>query len=148
MVKSAADVAKKMQDRVSSAGGYLKSGMQSATDPTVALAANADASAAKLSAGVAESVRTGRYQAGIKKAAQNGSWGKSVDRAAAHYQERAADMTANALADYDKRAAVIQAAKDKIKDMPKTTRTQRIARSQAYLNAVSAGMDTLYNRKA
>jgi len=57
-------------------------------------------------------------------------------------------MVANAMEDYDARAAAIDRALAKVASMPKTTRDQRIAYSAAYQKALGEEMDKLYGRRA
>lgn len=147
MVKSASEVREKMEERVATAGKYLKTGMQNADDPVKKILNNVDEYQSKLVAGVQEAAKRGNYKAGLQKAADRNAWSNSVDRAASHYEERASDMVDNALSDYDQRAAAIERAKKAVSSMPTTTREQRIAKSAAYQKAVGAEFDKLYGRK-
>ena len=148
MAKSKALVMKKMQARVSTAGEFLKEGMADAEDPIKVLLADIDNKEKALVAGVTEAIRRGNYKAGLKKAEARDSWKKSADKASAHYQESAETMVEHAMEDYDELMKVIQAGKDAIKNMPKATRTQRIARSKKYLDTVGPLFDKLYGRSA
>lgn len=148
MVKTAAEVAEKMKERVQTAGKYLKSGMDGAEDPLDVISKDPSGYAKKLQAGITEAVRTGSYEAGIKKAKANNSWQGSKERAGRHFEERATDMVTNAMQDYDGRARAIETAQKAVANMPTTTRDQRIAKSAAYQKAVSGEFDKLYGRKA
>jgi hypothetical protein len=147
MVKSAAEVAEKMKERVATGGKYLRKGMDAAEDPLDIISRDPTGYAKKLAAGVTESVRTGAYEAGIKKAKANDSWGKSKERAGRHFEERADDMVTNSMIDYDARAKAIENAQNSVKNLPTVTRDQRIAKSAAYQKAVGAEMDKVYGRK-
>jgi len=148
MVKTSAEVAEKMKERVATGGKYLRQGMAAAEDPLDVISKDPTGYAKKLQAGVNEAVRTGSYEAGIKKAKAANSWKGSQDRAGAHFEERAGDMVTNAMRDYDQRAQAIAAAQRAVANLPTTTRDQRIAKSAAYQKAVGAEMDKIYGRKA
>lgn len=148
MVKSRARAENKMRDRVRVAGPELQAGMGEAPDPLDIISADIANKEKALAAGVQEAVRTGSYRAGIAKAKTRNSWKNSAVRAGSHYQERADDMVKNAMESYDSRAQAIEAAKAKVKGMPRTTRDQRIAYSAAYLKAVGEEMDKVFGRKA
>lgn len=148
MVKTAAEVAGKMKERVGTAGKYLREGMAGAEDPLDIISKDPSGYAKKLAAGVNESVRTGAYEAGIKKAKEANSWQNSQERAGRHFEERADDMVTNAMKDYEGRARAIEAAQKIVEKLPTTTREQRIAKSTAYQKAVGAEFDKLYGRKA
>jgi hypothetical protein len=147
MVKSKAAVERKMRERVSTAGTYLKEGMSEAPDPVDVLLSDVAGNEKKLVDGVAEAVRRGKYKAGLETAKARGSWKGSQDRAAAHYEERAEDMVKHSMEGYDERANCIEAAKASIKSMPSTTRDQRIARGAAYAKAMGACMDRVKGLK-
>ena len=148
MVKTEAEVRAKMQERVATAGKYLKSGMDAAVDPIDVLLSNPDGYQAKLVAGVQEAARKGSYKAGLLKAKERNAWQNSKDRAAAHFEERAVDMVDNAMASYPERMRVIEAAQKAVADMPTTTRAQRIAKSAKYQEVAGQGYDKLYGRKS
>lgn len=148
MVKTLAEVAEKMKERVATGGKYLRQGMAGAEDPLDVISRDPTGFAKKLQAGVTEAVRTGSYEAGIKKAKAANSWQNSKDRAGAHFEERAADMVTNSMKDYEARARAIEAAQKAVANMPTTTRDQRIAKSAAYQKAVGQEMDKVYGRKA
>lgn len=147
MVKSKAAVERKMRERVSSAGQYLKEGMDEAPDPVDVLLSDVAGNEKKLVDGVAEAIRRGKYKAGLETAKARGSWNKSKDRAAAHYEERAEDMVAHSMEGYDERAQCIETAKASVKNMPTTTRDQRIAKGAAYAKAMGACMDRVKGLK-
>lgn len=148
MVKDADRVRQKMLDRVRTAGSELRAGMQSAEDPLQKIAKDPAAYAKKLQDGVAEAVRRGSYEAGIKRAASEDRWKKSIDRAAQRYEQSADVMVERSMASYEDRARAIEAAKAKVKDMPTTTLDQRIAKSAAYQKAVSQEFDKVFGRKS
>jgi hypothetical protein len=147
MVKTRAEVMEKMTERVQTAGKYLKAGMDAALDPIDVLLKNPDASAKKLQAGIQEAINRGSYTAGLRKAKERNAWQNSKERAASHYEERAADMVSNAMSNYDQRAAAIERAQNAVKDMPTTTRTQRIAKSAKYQELVGQEFDKIFGRK-
>ncbi len=147
MVKSKAAVERKMRDRASTAGTYLKEGLGEAEDPVDVLLRDISGNEKKLADGVAEAIRRGKYKAGLEKAKQRDSWGKSHDRAAAHYEEAAGRMVDHAMEGYDERAACIEKAKASIKSMPTTTRDQRIAKGAAYAKAMGSCMDSVRGLK-
>lgn len=147
MVKTAAEVKEKMLDRVGTAGKYLKQGMDAAEDPIDVLLKDPDAAQKKLLDGQAEAARRGSYIAGLKKAKSRNSWQESKERAAAHYEERKDDMVSHAMDSYDARKGAIERAQASVKDMPTTTRDQRIAKSGAYQKAVGAEFDKVFGRK-
>lgn len=147
-VKDRSEVEEKMKDRVGTAGKYLVGSLNKAEDPIDILLSDPDFYIDKLVKGVTEAQRTGKIKSGLEKAKARNSWQESIPRAGAHYEERTDDMVKNALSDYDARKQVIETALNMIKDMPSTTRAQRIARSTAYQKAVGEGFDKLYGRKA
>lgn len=147
MVKSRADVEKKMRDRVGTAGQYLKDGMTAAVDPVDVLLKDPEAAAKRMTDGLADAVRRGSYRVGLERAKQRNSWKNSVGRAATHFEERKDDMVKNAMDSYDARAGAIAAAKARTDGMPVATRDQRIAKSMAYLKAVGEEMDKVFGRK-
>lgn len=147
MVKSRAAVERKMKDRVTTAGTYLKEGMAEAEDPVDVLLKDIGENEKKLVDGVTESIRRGKYKAGLETAKSRDSWGKSHDRAAAHYEERADDMVSHAMEGYDERKGCIEAAKAVSDKMPKATRAQRIARSAKYQELMGACMDRVKGLK-
>lgn len=148
MVKSKERAAAKMERGVRAAAPEIKAGMNDAVDPLDVLASDPKKYGDKMIAGVQEAQRTGKWSQGIKKAKEGDKWKKSVDRAAAHYTERAADMVNNAMNDYDARAQAIERAQATVKNMPSTTRTERIQKSAAYQEAVGREFDKLYGRTA
>jgi hypothetical protein len=147
MVKTAAEVKEKMLDRVGTAGKYLKQGMDAAEDPIDVLLKDPAAAQKKLLDGQAEAARRGSYEAGLRKAKDRNAWQKSKDRAAAHYEERRDDMVENAMDSYDARKGAIERAQAATKDMPTTTRDQRIAKSTAYQKKVGEEFDKVFGRK-
>ena len=147
MVKSRSAVERKMRDRVSTAGTYLKEGMAEAEDPVDVLLKDVAGNEKKLVDGVAEAVRRGKYKAGLETAKARDSWGKSHDRAASHYEERADDMVAHSMEGYDERKTCIESAQAALKAMPKTTRAQRIARSAKYQEVMGSCMDRVRGLK-
>ena len=148
MVKTKEQVAAKMQERVSTAGKYMRQGMESGPDPIDILLKNPEQYGQKLAAGVAESVRRGKYTAGLKTAKNRNAYKGSINRAAAHYEERTADMVANSMESYEWRAACIESAKKATEAMPTTTRDQRIARAAAYSKAMGECCDRQKGLKA
>lgn len=148
MVKSKADVEAKMKDRVSTAGAYLKKGMESAEDPIDILLKDPDGYAKALIAGLQDAIKRGSYKIGLERAKARNSWKGSKDRAGAHFEERAGDLVAHAMETYDSRATAVVAAQAKIKSMPSATRAQRIARSTAYQQFVGEEFDKVFGRKA
>jgi hypothetical protein len=147
VVKSQADVESKMKDRVSTAGIYLKKGMESAEDPIDVLLKDPEGYAKALVAGLADAIKRGNYKIGLERAKSRGSWKGAIPRAGAHFEERAADLVKNAMESYPARAAAIAAAQAKIKAMPSATRDQRIARSTAYQKFVGEEFDKVFGRK-
>ena len=147
MVKTRAEVEEKMRDRVGTAGKYLKQGMDGAEDPIDVLLKDPAAAQKKLLDGQAEAARRGSYEAGLRKAKERNAWQNSKDRAAAHYEERTDDMVSNAMSSYDARAGAIERAQAAVKDMPTTTRAQRIAKSAKYQETVGAEFDKVFGRK-
>lgn len=147
MIKPKASVVRKMRDRVATAGTYLKEGMEAAEDPVDVLLKDVAANEKKLIDGLTEAVRRGKYKSGLEIAKTRGSWGKSHDRAAAHYEERADDMVAHAMEGYDERATCIETAKKALESMPKATRAQRIARSSKYQEIMGSCMDRVRGLK-
>lgn len=148
MVKSRDRAAAKMERGVRAAGPEIKAGMQDAVDPLDVLTSDAKKYGDKMLAGVAEAQRTGKWKQGLEKAKAADKWKGSIDRAAAHYTERAADMVEGAMSDYDARAQCIERAQAVVKDMASTTRSDRIAKSAAYQDAVGKEFDKLYGRTA
>jgi len=147
MVKSRGAVERKMTERVSNAGTYLREGMDEAEDPVDVLLRDIAGNEKKLTDGVLEAVRRGKFKAGLETAKARGSWDKSKDRAAAHYEERAADMVSHAMEGYDERKTCIEAAQKALEAMPKATRAQRIARSAKYQEVMGACMDRVRGLK-
>ena len=147
MVKSKAATERKMRERVSTAGTYLKEGMAEAPDPVDVLLSDVAGNEKKLVDGVAEAVRRGKYKAGLETAKARGSWKNSQDRAGAHYEERAEDMVKHSMEGYDERANCIESAKDSTKSMPTTTRDQRIAKGAAFAKAMGTCMDRVKGLK-
>lgn len=148
MVKSASAVMEKMKDRIATGGKYLKTAMTEAPDPVDVLLKDPDKYARKLADGVNEAIRTGSYAAGLQVAKGRNAWKGAVDRAGRHYEERTDDIVSRAMESYDKRKAAIEAAQAAVKDMPTTTRAQRIAKSAKYQEAVGKAMDAAFGRKA
>lgn len=137
-----------MLDRVGSAGKYLKQGMDAAEDPIDVLLKDPEAAQKKLLDGQAEAARRGSYVAGLKKAKGRNAWQNSKERAASHYEERKDDMVDHAMDSYDARAAAIERAQAATKDMPTTTRAQRIAKSAKYQTVVGEEFDKVFGRKS
>ena len=147
MVKSKEAVRRKMEDRASTAGTYLKEGLGEAEDPVDVLLKDVATYEKKLQDGVAEAVRRGKFKAGLETAKARGSWKDSHDRAAAHYEEAAPRMVEHAMEGYDARASCIEKAKAAIKSMPSATRAQRIARSSKYQEEMGKCMDSVRGLK-
>jgi len=147
MAKPKELVEEKMKERVQTAGKYLKAGMENAPDPIDVILSDPEKYLKRLIDGLVESIRTGKMQSALKRAKDRNAWKKSIDRASAHYEERAEDMVANAMESYESRMKCIEEAKKAIADMPKATRAQRIARSQKYLQAVAECFDRVFGRK-
>lgn len=147
MVKTRAEVEEKMRDRVSTAGKYLKQGMDAAEDPIDKLLKDPEKYQKKLLDGQAEAAKRGSYKAGLLKAKERNAWQNSKERAAAHFEERTDDMVTNAMSSYDARAGAIERAKAATDDMPTTTRAQRIAKSAKYQETVGAEFDKVFGRK-
>ena len=146
-MKSKEAAERKMKDRVSTAGTYLKESLGEAEDPLDVILKAPEEHVKKMQAGIAEAVRTGKIIAGVKTAKARNAWAKSHDRAAAHYEERAEDMVDHAMEDYDVRKACIEFAKKAISAMPKATRAQNIARSAKYQEEMGSCMDKAKGRK-
>lgn len=146
MVKSKERAAAKMERGVRAAGPEIKAGMLEAPDPLDILTSDSKKYGDKMVAGVIESQRTGRWAQGLKKAKEQDKWKGSIDRAAAHYTERAVDMVDNAMSDYDARVSCIERAQAIVKDLPTTTTGERIAKSAAYQLAVHKEFNKLYGR--
>ncbi len=147
MVKPKSSVERKMRDRVSTAGAYLQEGMAEAPDPIAILLKDPAGYGKKMVDGLAESIRRGNLEVGLKRAQKRDSWGKSHERAGRHFEERTDEMVTNALEDYDARASCIEATQKAVETMPTTTRAQRIAKSAAYQTKVAECFDRLYGRK-
>jgi hypothetical protein len=147
MVKSKEAAMRKMEDRVATAGTYLKEALAEAEDPIDVALKDVNAHTSKMTAGLQEAVRVGKVEEGLKKAKARGSWEKSHDRAAAHYEERASDMVEHAMEGYDERRECIEKSKKAIEKMPKATRAQRIARSSKYQEEMGKCMDAKKGRK-
>ena len=148
MTKTREQVEEKMRERVSTAGKYVKEGMNAAEDPIEVLLKDPKGYAEKLLAGLTDAIRRGNYQVGLKAAQERNAWKGAIDRAASHFEERANDMVTNAMSSYDKRMTAIEAAKRAISNMPKATRVQRIARSTKYQTVVGEEMDKAFGRKS
>lgn len=148
MVKDASRVRQKMLDRVRTAGAELRAGMEAAEDPLQKISKDPAGYAKKLQDGIAEAVRRGSYEAGIKKAASENRWKNSIDTAATRYEQSADIMVERSMNSYEARARAIEAAKAKVANMPTTTIDQRIAKSAAYQKAVSAEFNAVFGRKA
>ena len=148
MVKSKERAAAKMERGVRAAGPEIKAGMADAIDPLDILTSDTKKYGDRMLAGSAEAVRTGKWKQGLEKAKAGGKWKGSIDRASAHYVERAADMVENSMEDYDSRAQCIERAQAIVKDMPTTTRDERIAKSAEYQRVVGKEYDKLYGRTA
>ena len=147
MAKSKDRVQAKMLRNVASAGAEVRAGMEAADDPIDIALKDVDGHAKKMTDGLKESVRTGKFKSGLEKAKKRGSWKKSIARAAQHFEERAPEMVENAMEDYDERMAATDRALAEVSNMPRTTRAQRIAYGAAYQAAAGKQMDKLYNRK-
>ena len=147
MVKSQADVEAKMKDRLSTAGTYLKKGMESAEDPIDVLLKDPTGYAKKLQDGLNDAIKRGNYKIGLDRAKARGSWKGAIPRAGSHFEERAGDLVKNAMETYPARAAAIAAAQQRVASMPTATRAQRIAKSTAYQTAVGEEFDKVFGRK-
>jgi hypothetical protein len=148
MVKSSDRVRQKMLDRMRTAGSELKAGMQAATDPLDVISKDPAGYAKKLQDGIAEAVRRGSYEAGIKKAKSENRWKNSIDTAASRYEQAADVAVERSMNTYEARGRAIEAAKAKVANMPTVTIDQRIAKAAAYAKAVSAEFNTVFGRKA
>ena len=146
MVKSKAYAEKKMKDRVSTAGPYLKEGMEEGEDPIEVLLKDVDMFAKRLVENLIESIRRGKYKGGLTTAKARDAWKKAIPRAAEHFQDRADDMVEHAMEDYDVRAGCIAEAQKGIKDMSTKTRANRIAKSARYQELMGACMDKVKGR--
>lgn len=147
MVKSKAYAEKKMKDRVSTAGIYLREGMEEAEDPIDVLLKNPEGYAKRLIENLSEALRRGKFKGGLETAKARNAWKGAIDRAGAHFEERADDMVDHAMEDYDVRAKCIEEAQKGIFDMPTKTRANRIARSGKYQELMGACMDKAKGRK-
>jgi len=147
MVKSKEVAERRMRERVSTAGSYLKEGFEEAVDPIEVILRDPDGFAKKLVDGLVEAIRKGKYTVGLKTAKDRDAWKGSSDRAARHYEERADDMVAHAMEGYDERAKCIEEAKKAIEKMPSATRAQRIARSAKYQEVMGECMDRVKGLK-
>ena len=147
MVKSKEVAERRMRERVSTAGAYLKEGFEEAEDPIDVLLKDPEKFAKKLVDGLTEAIRKGKFTAGLKTAKDRDAWKKSKDRAGAHYEERADEMVAHAMEGYDERAKCIEEAKKAIAGMPSATRAQRIARSAKYQEVMGECMDRVRGLK-
>lgn len=146
-MKSKAAAERKMKERVATAGSFLKEGMTEAVDPLDVLSKDPEGYAKKLQDGLADSIRRGKWQGGIKTAKTRNAYKTSVDRAGAHFEERAEDMVSHAMEDYDVRVKCIEEAKRGIDAMPKASRAQRIARAAKYQELMGVCMDKAKGRK-
>ena len=146
MVKSKSAAEEKMKDRVSTAGKYVKEGMEEAEDPIDILLKDADKFAKRLVENLIESIRRGKYKGGLTTAKARDSWKKAIPRAAAHFEERTDDMVAHAMEDYEDRAKCIEIAKAATKDMPTKTRALRIAKGAKHQELMGACMDKVKGR--
>ena len=147
MVKSKAYAEKKMKDRVSTAGPYLKEGMEEGEDPIDVLLKDPETFAKRLVENLTEAIRRGKYKGGLETAKARDAYTKAIPRAASHFEERAEDMVAHAMEDYDERAKCIEEAQKGIKAMPTKTRTNRIAKSAKYQELMGGCMDRVKGRK-
>ena len=147
MVKDASRVRQKMLDRMRTAGSELRAGMQAAEDPLQKLSKDPSGYAAKLQAGLAEAIRKGSYEAGIKKAAAENRWKNSIETAASRYEQSADVAVDRAMSSYDIRGRAIEAAKSQVANMPTATTDQRIAKGAAYAKAVSKQFNSAFGRK-
>jgi len=147
MVASKERARKKMEERVATAGSYLKEGMEEAEDPVDILLKDPEKYGKQMVDGLQNAVQSGRYKGGLERAKQRGSYKRSTERAANHYSERAGDMAEHAMEDYDARAAAIKRAQDAIRHMPKATYEQRKARMNKYNEVIHQEMNKLYGRK-
>ena len=147
MVKSKAYAEKKMRDRVSTAGPYLKEGMEEGEDPIDVLLKDVEGYAKRLLENLSEAMRRGKFKGGLETAKARDAWKKAIPRAATHFEERADDMVEHAMEDYDDRSKCIEESQKGIKDMPSKTRTNRIAKSAKYQELMGACMDRVKGRK-
>ncbi len=141
MVKSKEVAERRMRERMRIASEALKEGMLEAEDPLEVLMKDPEGFAKKLSEGIAEAIRKGKWQHGVKVAKSRDSWKKSIDTAGAHYGDKVDVAVEHAMEDYDVRAKCIEEAKKAIEGMPSTTRAQRIARSAKYQEVMGECMD-------
>lgn len=148
MVKSKSYAEKKMKDRVSTAGGYLKEGMEEAEDPIDVLLKDPEGFAKRLVENLTEAIRRGKYAGGLKTAKDRDAWKKAIPRAGAHFEERADEMVEHAMEDYDDRAKCIESAQKGVSKLPTKTRAQRIAKSGKYQELMGECMDKVKGRTA
>jgi len=141
MVKSKAYAEKKMKDRVSTAGPYLREGMEEAEDPIDVLLKDPEGFAKRLVENLTEAIRRGKYKGGLETAKDRDAWKKAIPRAGSHFDERAEETAEHALEDYDVRSKCIEEAQKGIKAMVTKTRTNRIAKSAKYQELMGACMD-------
>ena len=146
MVKSKAYAEKKMRDRVSTAGPYLREGMEEAEDPIDVLLKDPEVFAKRLVENLTESIRRGKYKGGLETAKLRDAWKKAIPRAGSHFEERADEMVAHAMEDYDDRAKCLEHAKAATKDMPTKTRALRIAKGAKHQELMGACMDKVKGR--
>lgn len=147
MAKSREYVEKKMSDRISTAGAYLRSAMEEADDPVDVILADPEKYAKKLADNLVQSIKEGAYASGLKRAKDRNAWREAQDRAGAHFEERTDDIVAHSMESYDARAKCIESARKAISDMPDKTRTQRAERSKKYQITVGECMDKIFGRK-
>lgn len=145
MVKSKAVAMARMARNIVGAGASMKEGFDEAEDPVKILLAD-PLLEAKVLAGVQEANRKGKMRKGLLIADARGSWKASKDRAAAHFEERGADMVAHAGETYDARAECIETVKAALKKEPRTTKAQRIAYGAKFQDAIGTCIDKIYGR--
>ena len=147
MVKDASRVREKMLSRMRVAGSELRAGMQAAEDPLQKLSKDPTGYAQKLQQGLAEAIRKGSYEAGIKKAAAENRWKNSIETAAQRYEQSADVAVERAMSTYEIRKRAIEQAKAAVASMPTATTDQRIAKGAAYAKAASKAFNAAFGRK-
>lgn len=147
MVKSSEAVREKMKDRITTGGKYLKIGMEEAEDPIKVLLEDPETFAKKLIDGVKAAMERKAYQAGLKTAQERDAWRNAIDRASAHFEERADEIVDRAMESYNARSECIEKAKKAVAGMPSATRTQRIEKSKRYQEIVGECFDKVFGRK-
>jgi hypothetical protein len=148
MVKSKERARRKMLANVRTAGAELKAGMEEGPDPIDIALKNPAEHAAKMKAGLDESIRRGKLEAGLKKAKQRNAYRTSIDKAAMRYEQSADVMVERSMEGYDERAACQERAAAKVAGMPTMTRDQRLAKGYEYQKAVAIEFDKMRGLKS